>query len=146
MSITVIAGRLRRFLWITILKNINCMINWWSYTYCSGKGDLMWTRANKSKSNSDHIKQYSILKLSHISLKILVVDNHILIPSLPAVHLMVASYTWGMDADRFDGLTTDDIISQCLEDIAVIHDRDLVLIPTTSFSGYLSRKLDCFTN
>jgi hypothetical protein len=54
---------------------------------------------------------------------------------------MVASYTWGMDADRFDGLTSDDIIAQCLEDIAVIHNRDLVSIPL--FSGSSTKKLDC---
>jgi hypothetical protein len=54
---------------------------------------------------------------------------------------MVASYTWGMDADRFDGLTTDDIIAQCLEDIAVIHDRDLVCQFNQLFFRLLNQKV-----
>jgi hypothetical protein len=57
---------------------------------------------------------------------------------------MVASYTWGMDADRFDGLTSDDIIAQCLEDIAVIHNRDLVSIPL--FFRQLDQKVGLFVD
>jgi monoamine oxidase len=40
----------------------------------------------------------------------------------------VASYTWGGDADRFDGMSEEDIIGRCLTDISIIHNRDLKFI------------------
>ena len=31
------------------------------------------------------------------------------------LHVLVASYTWGRDADRYDGMTRDDVIKECLQ-------------------------------
>ena len=30
-------------------------------------------------------------------------------------HVLVASYTWGKDADRYNGMNRDDIIKECLQ-------------------------------
>ena len=31
------------------------------------------------------------------------------------VHVLVASYTWGRDAGRYDGMSEDDIVKECLK-------------------------------
>ena len=31
------------------------------------------------------------------------------------LHVLIASYTWGRDADRYGGMSQDDIIKECLQ-------------------------------
>jgi monoamine oxidase len=57
----------------------------------------------------------------------------------PALHVMVASYTWGIDADRFDGLSDDDVIDQVLEDLSAVHDRDLEFLKKNLREGIVKR-------
>ena len=52
---------------------------------------------------------------------------------------MVASYTWGIDADRFDGLSDDDIVDQVLEDLSDVHDRDLEFLKKNLREGVVKR-------
>ena len=58
---------------------------------------------------------------------------------LAAVHVLVASYTWGMDADRFDGMNTDDIIATCVKDVAAVHDRDLEFVKKNLREGVVKQ-------
>ena len=48
---------------------------------------------------------------------------------------MVASYTWGSDADRFEGMSDEEVIGRCLIDISLIHNRDLNFMKKIFRSG-----------
>jgi monoamine oxidase len=44
-----------------------------------------------------------------------------------------------MDADRFDGMNTDDIISTCLKDVAAVHDRDFEFVKKNLREGVVKQ-------
>ncbi len=54
-------------------------------------------------------------------------------------HVLLASYTWGKDADRHSGMSDDDVINECLKDIAKIHQRSLKYVKRQFRSGTVKR-------
>ena len=54
-------------------------------------------------------------------------------------HVVLASYTWGRYADRHAGMSDDDVITECLRDIAKIHQRSLEYIKLQFHSGVVQR-------
>jgi L-amino-acid oxidase len=51
----------------------------------------------------------------------------------------VALYTRGIDANRFDGLSDDDVIDHVLEDLSAVHDRDLEFLKKNLREGIVKR-------
>ena len=54
-------------------------------------------------------------------------------------HVILASYTWGSDADRHSGMSDDDVIDECLKDIAKIHQRTMEYVKQQYHSGIVQR-------
>ena len=54
-------------------------------------------------------------------------------------HVLLASYTWGRYADRHSGMSDDDVIMECLRDIAKIHHRTLEYVKQQFHSGVIQR-------
>ena len=54
-------------------------------------------------------------------------------------HVLLASYTWGKDANRHSGMTDESIINECLKDIAKIHQRSFTYIKHQFHSGTIKR-------
>ena len=52
---------------------------------------------------------------------------------------MVASYTWGKDAERFDGLTSDDLIAKAVEDVAAVHGLPVDLVKKNLRDGVVKQ-------
>ena len=51
----------------------------------------------------------------------------------------MALYTRGIDANRFDGLSDDDVIDHVLEDLSAVHDRDLEFLKKNLREGIVKR-------
>ena len=54
-------------------------------------------------------------------------------------HVLLASYTWGSDADRHSGMRDDDVIGECLQALAKIHQRTLEFVKLQYQSGIVQR-------
>ncbi len=54
-------------------------------------------------------------------------------------HVLLASYTWGKDANRHSGMSDEAVINECLRDIAKIHCRSLAYIKQQFHSGTIKR-------
>ncbi len=52
---------------------------------------------------------------------------------------LLASYTWGRDADRLDGLSDQDIVFRCLRDLSLIHNRPLEFLKNSLRSSVVKR-------
>jgi monoamine oxidase len=58
-----------------------------------------------------------------------------------AYHVMLASYTWGRDADRHGGMSDDDVINECVKDIAKIHGRTVGYVNQQLHSGVVQARI-----
>ncbi len=54
-------------------------------------------------------------------------------------HVLLASYTWGKDANRHSGMSDEAVINECLRDIAKIHQRSMEYIKEQFHSGIIKR-------
>lgn len=54
-------------------------------------------------------------------------------------HVVLASYTWGKYADRHGAMSDDDVINECLRDIAKIHQRSLDYVKQQYHTGVVQR-------
>lgn len=54
-------------------------------------------------------------------------------------HVLLASYTFGKDANRYSGMSDDNVIDECLRDIAKIHQRSLEYVKQQFHSGAIKR-------
>ena len=54
-------------------------------------------------------------------------------------HVLLASYSWGRDADRHSGMSEDDVINECLKDLAKIHNRSFNFVKKQFRSGAVKR-------
>ena len=54
-------------------------------------------------------------------------------------HVLLASFTTGKDSKKLDGMTDQDIIAECLQDLAKIHQRDLPFIKKEFRTGVVKR-------
>ena len=54
-------------------------------------------------------------------------------------HVLLASYTWGKNADRHSGMSDEAVINECLRDISKIHQRSLEYIKDQFHSGTVKR-------
>ena len=51
----------------------------------------------------------------------------------------MASYTWGKDADRFDGLSSEEVIEKTVEDMAAIHGQTVDFIKKNLRDGVVKQ-------
>ena len=56
-----------------------------------------------------------------------------------AYHVLLASYSFGHAADRHSGMSDDDVIAECLRDLAKIHQRALKYVKRQFRSGVVKR-------
>ena len=82
--------------------------------------DICWTLIKKSLEQGHEPRS---LEFDHIS----------------ALHVMVASYTWGKDADRFDGLSSDELIAKAVEDVAAVHGQPVDLVKKNLRDGVVKQ-------
>ncbi|TRY75662.1 hypothetical protein TCAL_01274 [Tigriopus californicus] len=59
--------------------------------------------------------------------------------SKSGVGVLLASYTWGRDALRLTGMTDDEIVEECLEGLAKIHQRSLAFLKKEFTSAVVKR-------
>lgn len=59
--------------------------------------------------------------------------------SFLGVGVLLASYTWGRDALRLTGMTDDEIVEECLEGLAKIHQRSLAFVKKEFTSAVVKR-------
>ena len=55
-------------------------------------------------------------------------------------HVLLASYTWGKDANRHNGMSNQALIDECLRDIAKIHKRNLDYVKDQVFEAFLEQR------
>jgi monoamine oxidase len=58
---------------------------------------------------------------------------------MTGVGIILASYTWGRDAQRHVGMTDSDIIDECLRSLATIHHKTITEIKTLFMEGIVKK-------
>ena len=53
--------------------------------------------------------------------------------------VLLASYTWGSDSQRFEGMKDEDIIEECLEGVAKLHKKSYSYIRGLYLSGKVKK-------
>ena len=62
------------------------------------------------------------------------------------VGVVLASYTWGRDAQRHVGMTDEDLIDECIKSLAKVHNMDYEAVRSMYLKGVVKKwDLDEFT-